>query len=487
MTTIKPLTGLFLGAGASCEAGMPLVWELTSEITNWLTPAKLRSLNEGWRTQGSGSSDEVINDLVGMLEQRPAIHYEAILGHLEVQFRRQRDPKLAQEYHGLYSWLVELVSHLLYYRQVNNPQFFKNALPYYDGLRALADANLPLWVFTLNHDLIIELIAARLSIPIHSGFGETRVSLPVRNRMGKIVRRLSGEVMSQHDLEHHAMYCWPPKAGINLIKVHGALDVFTFNEGKDLLRLLPESPTENAIVQMLRDANEGLYYSIPGSLGGRAKALNEITYADDQGVMQFLRRSLLAGAFKFDPRRDQVLPKSMLKHFRENVNFVTNLICLGYGFGDIHINTVFRDWLELTSQRTLVIVNPGDQVLPSFLSHLAPQVTLVKSTTTDYLDQVAGIVRSPKDKLMRRIGARLRSIGKQRAGEKMASFARANNELLSKAVIEKLEQLPKVDGKPDLSSIGDPSELGRLWATELKPTEEQLFERLLQHLEQEGV
>jgi hypothetical protein len=485
-TTIKPLTGLFLGAGASCEAGMPLVWELTSEITNWLTPAKLRSLNEGWRTQGNGFSDEVINDLVKMLEQRPAVHYEATLGHLEVQFRRQRDPKLAQEYHGLYSWLVELVSHLLYYRQVNNPSFFQNALPYYDGLRSLADANLPLWVFTLNHDLIVELIAARLSIPIHSGFSDTTISFPVRNRVGTIVRHLRGELLSQHDLEHHAMYCWPPKAGINLIKVHGALDVFTFNDGKDLVRLLPETPTESAIIQMLRDANEGLYYSISGSLGGRAGALNEIAYADDQGVMQFLRRSLLAGAFKFDPRRDQVLPKSMLKHFRENVNFVTNLICLGYGFGDIHINTVLRDWLELTSQRTLVIVNPGEQALPSFLSHLAPQVTLVKSTATDYFDHVAGIVRSPKDKLSKRIGTHLRSIGRQRAGEKMASFARTNNELLSKAVLAKLEQLPKVDGKPDFSSIGDPSELGRIWASELKPTEEQLFERLLQHLEQEG-
>ena len=102
-TTIKPLTGLFLGAGASCEVGMPLVWELTSEITNWLTATKLRSLNEDWRTQRSGFSDEVINDLAWMLEQRPAVHYEAILGHLEVQFRRQREPRLAQEYHGLYS------------------------------------------------------------------------------------------------------------------------------------------------------------------------------------------------------------------------------------------------------------------------------------------------------------------------------------------------------------------------------------------------
>ena len=31
-------TGLFLGAGAYYEVGMPLVWELTSELKAWLTP-----------------------------------------------------------------------------------------------------------------------------------------------------------------------------------------------------------------------------------------------------------------------------------------------------------------------------------------------------------------------------------------------------------------------------------------------------------------
>jgi hypothetical protein len=39
------LTGLFLGAGASYEVAMPLVWELTNEIKAWLTPDKLRALN----------------------------------------------------------------------------------------------------------------------------------------------------------------------------------------------------------------------------------------------------------------------------------------------------------------------------------------------------------------------------------------------------------------------------------------------------------
>jgi hypothetical protein len=57
---MKRLTGLFLGAGASYEAGMPLVWELTAEIKNWLTADKIRELNACWRIQGGDYSDSVI-------------------------------------------------------------------------------------------------------------------------------------------------------------------------------------------------------------------------------------------------------------------------------------------------------------------------------------------------------------------------------------------------------------------------------------------
>ncbi len=36
---------------------MPLVWDLTKELTRWLTPEKLRTLNGSWRSQGGGHPD----------------------------------------------------------------------------------------------------------------------------------------------------------------------------------------------------------------------------------------------------------------------------------------------------------------------------------------------------------------------------------------------------------------------------------------------
>jgi uncharacterized membrane protein YgcG len=49
MASERGLTGLFLGAGASYEVGMPLVWEITSQFTTSLTTEKLRTFNSTWR------------------------------------------------------------------------------------------------------------------------------------------------------------------------------------------------------------------------------------------------------------------------------------------------------------------------------------------------------------------------------------------------------------------------------------------------------
>ena len=122
MITHRKLTGLFLGAGASYELGMPLVQDLTKEITNWLTPEKLRSLNLSWRSQGGGYHDRIIDDFISVL-QRSDQHYESLLGYLEVQFNRSSSQ--SQEYHGLYSWLVDFVYHLLYWRHINNLDYMQ--------------------------------------------------------------------------------------------------------------------------------------------------------------------------------------------------------------------------------------------------------------------------------------------------------------------------------------------------------------------------
>jgi hypothetical protein len=102
--------------------------------------------------------------------------------------------------------------------------------------------------------------------------------------------------------------------------------------------------------------------------------------------MQFLRRTLLAGAFKYDQHHSQVLPLFFFEQFRNYLNCVTVLMCIGYSFGDAHINEVLRHWLEQTAIRRLEIVGPGTKNTPAILSHLSTQITLIDKTATECLN-----------------------------------------------------------------------------------------------------
>jgi hypothetical protein len=220
---------------------------------------------------------------------------------LQTQSRRHRT--LRQDYYNLYSWLVELVYRLLYYRQINNSVYLARHISRYDGLRSLVEANRTLWVFSLNYDVMIEAIAARLSIPLYGGFSSKTITLPRRDKGGVKTGELNAEVLTREEIEKGPLYL-PNQLqhGIYLLKIHGSLDIFAFNEGQDLLKIKPLASSFDGGIAALRAANEDLLYATPAWSGGQVKTTNEIAYADDEGEMQFPRRSLLAGACKFDGR-----------------------------------------------------------------------------------------------------------------------------------------------------------------------------------------
>jgi hypothetical protein len=82
------------------------------------------------------------------------------------------------------------------------------------------------------------------------------VTLPRRDASGKKKGELRAAILTKQELEHGAMHFPNPlQPGIYLMKIHGALDIFTFNDGQDLLKLLPDDSTQD----VLRAANEDLF------------------------------------------------------------------------------------------------------------------------------------------------------------------------------------------------------------------------------------
>jgi hypothetical protein len=365
---------------------MPLVWNLTAEIKASLGRLNVHTLNDRWRAHGAGHPTEVIESLEKILAM-PEVHYESVLGYLELQYLRGGGRGFAQDYHGLYSWLIDTVSSALLLRHLRQVEFIEGGMKHYEGMVTLAEDNPPLWIFSLNHDVLVECIAAHHGIPLSSGFpGE--ITLPRRNRAGRQVGLLHADVATGEQIEKSALSFFGIGArGINLLKTHGALDIFAFRNGEDLMKIRPLAASVRGVVDALRVANQELLYVDPANGLIPFQPTNEIVYTDHDGQAQFLRRSLMAGAFKFTDRYKQVLPKRLLSHLRSNLNHLARLICVGYSFGDIHINQVLRDWIDFSDTRTITIVSPAPEI-PSFLAHVPLQTTVVAASATAYFEQL---------------------------------------------------------------------------------------------------
>ena len=446
------LIGLLLGAGSSYEIGMPLTSELTIELKNWLTPAKLRSLNSVWQEQGAGYSDSTIDDFAQILASDD-MTYEHMMGYLEVQSERMRAS--SQDYYGLRTFLSEIIYFLLMERHVLNEPFIKRNIRYLDGIKVFMGTSRPLWVFSLNHDLIVESFAAHNDIPVRYGFGDETVRLPRRNISGTDIGEVEARVTRRSQLEGHALnFFRSGEEGINVLKIHGSLDEFAFNNGQDLLKLVPDQRSSSGVISVLRDVNEEVRYIDPRWPGGVVRTVNEIAYADDQGEMQFLRRTPLAGAFKFQGRFSQSVPKELLSYFTLSLGYLSKLICIGYSFGDQHVNQAIRDWLERDAGRRLKIVDPGVEHAPMELVHLSPQVELVKMAATDYLDDTAGISRTRSQVMEREFAGLFRNKARDEVSLMVEQHMNQLIDGVSKGMVDWIKTLPWRDGSIDLDELG---------------------------------
>ena len=200
---------------------MPLRADMNAEILAWLSPPSLRKLNDTWRARGFGHPGEVIEDVARFLTEEE-FDYEALLAHLETRYLDDAREGFAKAYHALYAWLAQIVYQMLYRRQVERRNSYREGLQYFEG------------------------IAALFGIEINCGFSQKTVALPCRNAAGAVIATLTAEVLTDADMASGVLpFCVPGWPGINLLKLHGALDMFVLGDTRDLIRLKPnQSPAE---------------------------------------------------------------------------------------------------------------------------------------------------------------------------------------------------------------------------------------------------
>lgn len=342
----KSKLGLFLGAGFSYELGMPLVWDLTKKFKEYFTPSHLKKLNDGWKDQGSGYHEQVIDEVISLL-QDDTLNYENILGFLQTA-AQQRNRAFSEDYRSLYLIMLEAIYFQLYFYQRQAVKDFDLQASSFKGLKNFSAQSDVLWVFSLNHDLIFEMIADLCELSIHDGFWpEKSIAIPIKKDSRYVI---DADVITAKDLETGQINVLNKVSdiGINLIKLHGSLDVFTFNNGDDLCRLRSAGRSFKDRITHLIAANELIQFK---DSMGEFRVKNEIVYADTMGEAQFLRRTLLAGAQKFSSKYAQTLPQRMIELFKSYINYVDDLYIVGYSFGDLHVDKIIREWLEFSSNR----------------------------------------------------------------------------------------------------------------------------------------
>jgi hypothetical protein len=193
-------------------------------------------------------------------------------------------------------------------------------------------------------------------------------------------------VLGEAELANAALPFFPPSTqGINLLKLHGALDVFAFGDGNDLLKLKPETQTFDAIIDALQIANEGLLDA--GLSPEPLSVTNQIPFIDQDGQRRVLRRTLLASATRLADPYPQLMQRRFLEYFRAALGQVDELTAIGYGMGDAEVNDIVQDWLAASAHRRLEIVAPRIQEVPACLLPFSDQIAFTPSSTTIYLEQ----------------------------------------------------------------------------------------------------
>lgn len=242
--------GIFVGCGASKEAGYPLTWELTKAVLELLAPEEIALINEILSKDGStlninnGSPDiETINDLVMKMRVQTGDH----------------------KYKKLEEKIISSINNHFDKIKTHDLSLHKSFLSFVKN-RSLAIPS-DFWIFTTNYDLLFEEAASFEKIPLENGFsGSTLRYFNVesfRTKFGEI----SGRTF------HERKECT-----VRLVKLHGSLS-WHQNDGKfyeglpingDKVLILP---SRNKVIDTLRSPYDTLFTLSSQVLGEKCKYL----------------------------------------------------------------------------------------------------------------------------------------------------------------------------------------------------------------------
>ncbi|HDY7658561.1 TPA: hypothetical protein ACX3E3_002097 [Vibrio parahaemolyticus] len=359
------MLAFFLGAGASVECGMPLVWPFTETFRENILKRIDTNLFD------FSEDDQIKKRFISIISNKD-IHYEQMVGELE-KWKLSVTGEEHRTVGGLIAQTTECIQLLLLELQQKCEPKMRLTFDDYFGLKTIVSKLGCLDIYSLNHDLIIEELCSFYEIPLKDGFYSNREH--GYSRLGPF-RVATKNELQQHDLD----FFDSNDTGINLVKLHGSFDIFAIEDKGKYLKSVGNSQL-GSYVRAIRKIER---ISVERCKESRFRPVNELFVLDDFGQSQFLRRSLLTGGNKFSDKFEQIAPKELFEEFKCRIQSIRELIVIGYGFGDEHVNIVLANWLNISGTK-LVICDPYRTEIPDFISNKSSQIEIRNIGFTDVL------------------------------------------------------------------------------------------------------
>lgn len=283
-------TGFLFGAGASFQAGYPLMTTLTRQVVAGLTSAEAADLatvlTAAGRTYDNAAASPNIEEIADLTIAHSLNSGDARYLNLELRLR-------------------QLIVHSLL--SVTNPDI-QHHIRFFQGLKRRT-FGLPstVWMFTTNYDVLLETAAAMAGVRLENGFSGTTTSFLDISRFGQVQGISDGQRFLPH-----------PGLVVKLIKLHGSLSWYV--EGSQVLEQHPASlaanstrtmvlPRRRKVMDTLSPPYDKLFSQASRTIGSECKYLIScgFSYGDEHINQNILLPALRAGRCRltalcgFDP------------------------------------------------------------------------------------------------------------------------------------------------------------------------------------------
>ena len=353
--------GLLLGAGFSFDLGMPLASEFSDTLFSFFNADKMSRIINNMRGHRPYGNDRTLCDttLCKFIEIYSEFlnsnnkNYEELFRIIE---NLQLSSSVAQETRHYFLGKLRIIINELFliYQKETYLYYLLNR----DKYKWLIDefSKDELWIFTLNHDLLIEMLCIDYNISLFEGYYHT-FQVPQSNQDLQEIFEFGRIDATEKDVDK-LNYPMNSK-GINLLKIHGGLnEYFQGDEKSGRYRLF--FPINNCKDSLDYLTKLDKYVHTPHYYinGKKPNIEGEICFSDFDGTMQFMQPSILTGSKKYNATLSNHRHEEKIELFSSGLNKIDELYIIGYSFGDKHINYRISHAMHLNDKLKLVIVNP---------------------------------------------------------------------------------------------------------------------------------